>query len=773
MLDPFDTQMLDYQSDIDVQMQGSDPWFHAEATMEEDAHPTHLQKSPFLDHSVEVEMQADEGESTEYEMTDEVVEEYHGSGELVDVEVYDASQAHTPLPSANRLPAHDGAGPVILSSSPSSHEILAEALSHDGSHEEVSHPESGYELHSTQPETAMNLSEIPDSHPPQSTVYESHDASDTQSAVPLTENDASLPLETTALESEEIKSSDPHREIQDQDQTVKQPLEEHRSSPEPEDHLGSLDVHQGEGHPAEQDSANSVSDPLEISEGVYIDPPPAVLLCLLSSEELEICLFNQPHSQSGSTTPISGPSTQQTLMTVLLQDQPTLYYEPLASVFEALRKDESIAGIPNLIEGELVLNAYDLQLVISEDNVYAREVTLHDLNVLHDGSDLPGPLRLQLQSSVPRFILRYHSLRDQITRLNLSEENEKELHQQEETRHEESEPDQEEQAPAVTSPSQGQPGIHEEDTDLQHLDATGSHDQVDEICENPNHEAEGNYPHQEQEENLVGEDNEVDTTVGPEEHINHAPDASGVELHHSSNDNRSTTANVEYANQEVPNEDQDSYDNAEQSDETSEEREQEDASSVEVRGSLADILNGPERQDPQAIGSSNDYSAANTSSCGTGSTIDAGQIDELYTTTDDSHEIVEVLAEAPESVLDESDANSAGKSIVIFGTSPDHLLGPPAFEKLIHSEVIVSGDPEELNEEEWDDSLDGEGEPDPSWDGEYEDESIQSSVTLSSKASSNKASSKRAFDEVEQDNEPEIKRVSPPSSPGPKRPRVQ
>ena len=57
-----------------------------------------------------------------------------------------------------------------------------------------------------------------------------------------------------------------------------------------------------------------------------------------------------------------------------------------------------------------------------QDNAHAREVTLHDLNVLHDGSDLVGPLRLQLHVVVPRFILRYHMLRDQIARLNLAAE---------------------------------------------------------------------------------------------------------------------------------------------------------------------------------------------------------------------------------------------------------------------------------------------------------------------------------------------------------------
>ena len=59
-------------------------------------------------------------------------------------------------------------------------------------------------------------------------------------------------------------------------------------------------------------------------------------------------------------------------------------------------------------------------LIIQQDNVYAHEVTLHELNVLHDGSDLNGPLRLCMKVFTPRFVTRYTTLRDQITRLNLS-----------------------------------------------------------------------------------------------------------------------------------------------------------------------------------------------------------------------------------------------------------------------------------------------------------------------------------------------------------------
>ena len=48
--------------------------------------------------------------------------------------------------------------------------------------------------------------------------------------------------------------------------------------------------------------------------------------------------------------------------------------------------------------------------------MHAREVSLHDLNVLHHGLGFTGPLCLRLRTALPRFILRYRSLQHQTTR---------------------------------------------------------------------------------------------------------------------------------------------------------------------------------------------------------------------------------------------------------------------------------------------------------------------------------------------------------------------
>ncbi|KAJ6618307.1 hypothetical protein B0H10DRAFT_2030214 [Mycena sp. CBHHK59/15] len=74
---------------------------------------------------------------------------------------------------------------------------------------------------------------------------------------------------------------------------------------------------------------------------------------------------------------------------------------------------------------------------------------------------------------------------------------------------------------------------------------------------------------------------------------------------------------------------------------------------------------------------------------------------------------------------------------------------------------------EEENYDDWEDAVEGDGDPDTTWEAEagHETASNESSVTLSSKAS------KRSFDEVELE-ENEADGDSPPGSPGAKRTRV-
>ncbi|KAH8829652.1 hypothetical protein DL96DRAFT_1599010 [Flagelloscypha sp. PMI_526] len=173
--------------------------------------------------------------------------------------------------------------------------------------------------------------------------------------------------------------------------------------------------------PAEtHEAALSELDPHEIDDGIYIDPPPAVLL-RLPSESSEVYLFNQPiASGSGTSTPSSSRASPHPFP-VLLQPLPTLYYEPISSLLESLRLESAVTSLPDVGSSELAIEAIDLKLSVTEDNIHAREVSLHDLNVLHDGSGLSGPLRLRLYLLTPRFILRYRALEREVNTLLLEE----------------------------------------------------------------------------------------------------------------------------------------------------------------------------------------------------------------------------------------------------------------------------------------------------------------------------------------------------------------
>jgi len=59
--------------------------------------------------------------------------------------------------------------------------------------------------------------------------------------------------------------------------------------------------------------------------------------------------------------------------------------------------------------------------IVDQDNIYAREVSLHDLNMLHDASGILGPLRTRLCTSSPRFIARYQQLQENVSRLQLEQ----------------------------------------------------------------------------------------------------------------------------------------------------------------------------------------------------------------------------------------------------------------------------------------------------------------------------------------------------------------
>ncbi|KJA27083.1 hypothetical protein HYPSUDRAFT_52103 [Hypholoma sublateritium FD-334 SS-4] len=444
MLDTYDMQVLDYSADHDIQMHpsSSDQWFQDEAKMEEDSpaifkdeSDIHLNTGAFTDEKVTIEVDMEpvlDLQNTEYDMLDD--HEVHPT-EILDVELYDISHTDSPamlaVDSAQgeifapfHTPEQDSApveslpteslNPAPLLDLPSMTprareevpigEVFAESSQVGSTHTS----EPAYETESTV-EFVELAAEVTQDSADTSPHTNFHDA-DAPGPDLEDEEHRYVPDEVQALESEE--------------RFVEQPLESELDSL----HAPRSTENDSDVHPAVAESDDNVDpnavpadnistgDPHEISEGVYIDPPPPVLLSIASDGQFAFSLFNKTSAWNEVT---AKDNETQPAANVLLSAFPTLYYEPLSTVFDALRQEESVRTVCSTPEIELVLEAVDLQLIMSEDNMYAREVTLHDLNVLHDVSGIEGLLRMRLYTSTPRFIARYQYLQDEVSRLNL------------------------------------------------------------------------------------------------------------------------------------------------------------------------------------------------------------------------------------------------------------------------------------------------------------------------------------------------------------------
>ncbi|KAM6500699.1 hypothetical protein JOM56_003713 [Amanita muscaria] len=420
MLDTYDTQMLDYHAhDMDVQMNtsvGSDSWVQEEATMEDDGF---IHKSTLENVSIEIDMDDYDEIPAENDMSKDLQGTYgDGIADIVDIEVYDTSQLHSPavfphpipeetyglandpqvarhntdpdnLPTVEKEQLDDRVGlpSDILDYLPT--EQTVDVLATDKAELVGSADTANSQVES-------NVLVEVDSHAASIIVPTSDDQGIDEANVPWT-NSADGPVDPS--------SNDVHGIAEEKGADPAAPVVE-----VPEDKETG---HTQEHYPQDTDH----QDPHEISEGVYIDPPPPVLLTIDIIGHYDINLFNEVLDvgtvEDGGGEQDSNPSI------VLLQDRPTLYYENLSNLFEALRQDTSLTNLTEISEGELVLEAYDLRLVMPEDNCYVRGISLHDINILHDSYGLSGPLRLRLRLESPRFIILYQRLQDRTAQLSV------------------------------------------------------------------------------------------------------------------------------------------------------------------------------------------------------------------------------------------------------------------------------------------------------------------------------------------------------------------
>ncbi|EKM82847.1 hypothetical protein AGABI1DRAFT_111413 [Agaricus bisporus var. burnettii JB137-S8] len=512
----------------------------------------------------------------------------------------------------------------------------------------------------------------------------------------------------------------------------------------------------------------------EPPEEAYPEVPPPILLAIFSNDHPELCLFNKV------SDPLPNEDDSQERH-ILLQTSPNLYYEPLVHVFEALRQDEYISTVLEISGNELALEAYDLELAITEDNFYAREISLHDFYFLHTSASIAGSLRLRLYISGPRFFVRYHTLQGLLNpHLNDSRDSgqgeiEKPLEEQEDT---------EVYAPETAS---GAEKVHT--SDHRHLEKSkglpdqpeeGGEERVDGYHQGSHTASEG----------TVTESGEIDLSTLPP--FIDSPEADGEEAVRQDDysneavyptattpDNASTGDNYTQDDErrseerEIEEPENDAQEHEERENEEQENEEQENSQSVDSEDPDLSRIRSPGIIPVEFAGSAaneaNNPSEENKADrLKTSYIVEGAENGEFSHTSPREH-----TANAPQPEHDE-------------GAQDNYLLSEP-MDKNQHQEANDEGisfetpegayreaetiaDAKEVDylDETWDDELDGEGDPDTTWEAEPEnvDESIsnESSVTLSSKAS------KRSFNESGLEYSDEENFGS--ESPGAKRARV-
>ncbi|GAA5933505.1 uncharacterized protein JCM15063_001330 [Sporobolomyces koalae] len=118
------------------------------------------------------------------------------------------------------------------------------------------------------------------------------------------------------------------------------------------------------------------------------------------------------HDESGTVTTGEEQDEQgpQTLLTG--QEQQQLYFATLEQLFSTLHEQ-----FPELSsrEDELVLDFDEIGIAITEDNIYSRQISLHDFDRIHLGCGLPGRLHARLYAQT-RFSSGFNALAQHVAK---------------------------------------------------------------------------------------------------------------------------------------------------------------------------------------------------------------------------------------------------------------------------------------------------------------------------------------------------------------------
>ncbi|KAG6812760.1 hypothetical protein H0H92_000675 [Tricholoma furcatifolium] len=766
MLETYDAQMLDFQADPDYSMQttlSNDAWFQDEAAMEDDGHTP-------VQNTIEVDMEPydEHHHHPEYDMEDaEALGE--NTDTVLDVEVYDASRFHSPDPLEP---------PTELS------QATAESIEPSYSSQvstEAQHPDDMQNLHPllhtetledpalfpTENHHSIHRPGIPD-EPVLLSSENHHSVQHTEilDQAALIPSESHHPILHTEIQDEVAPADEtvpstevPHglesvhvppvddsiNAIADNNHTENQPDAEEQEVLSEEatkaseiqapaeahaEYSGGETAEQVEEYTQPFELEGSTGDPHEISEGVYIDPPPPVLMSL-STDVPTISLFNSP-SKSRLNSPLQIDSDVPDFV-ILLGQHPTLYYEPLSSVFEMLRQEEYLSDIPDLLSGELFFDAYDLELSLSEDYTYAHELSLHDLNVLHDGLNKPGPLRLRLRSLAPRFIDRYHMLQEQIAHFHVA------VNTEAETSGDDAEGSGPRPTPGEGPTLEAESGIDSASAEATEEETTGfdagAHELEQHEHEERDHEGDG----------PTAEDSEVAQKAEQgEEELIPGNEQDSLEEGSASRDTVAKSAHsVVSSENDSSNGNESEHAHLREEDDHNEIHGQDDEPDLpqedHYEPSPGDVEAGDEHELSDEDGE-NSVEHANTSN------------------HDDETELQKPVV-VPASAVDEYTT----------GLEPTGGIVEPEQANPLADAILVGDDAAKdalyAQDDEWDDNLDGEGE----WEGDepeneelghdHETNSNLSSVTLSSKASVKRSLSEAEIEDFDEND-------FPPSSPG-------
>lgn len=399
MVDAYDTPMVDYIEDADMSMvnPSSESWFHHSApSMEEDS--AMMDENAFQATSLEIDMITYE-ETAEYEMseaTNEPIVE-----ELADTDVYDASLVPSPQLTQPHIALEPSRVTTDASVAVEAHVTPTQTHSLHASvvvpHTHATADNVGVVAESTK--LVANLSTtIPFGAVPQVDVTQAVPAASEQSIAQI--HDETRTFQTPSVFVEHTPEPQQHRSPLDdvERNPVSQEVETAHhvvdgmvsyleapvSHPEQLEELSERHSDDKARQEQNEDFSNQGEGPIQLghvelpevqhegSDGNYIDPPPAILLKLqvssMGGDQPDFALFTLP-SPSTTTSEEAGPSSRGTTSEetlVLLQHRPSLFYEPISAVFEALRQEEYFSHLDDLMDSEMLLHAVDLQLAISE-----------------------------------------------------------------------------------------------------------------------------------------------------------------------------------------------------------------------------------------------------------------------------------------------------------------------------------------------------------------------------------------------------------------------